>query len=146
MAINKSKVVVGGIAAGLFMGIVDVLVMKFVTGARMAAEANAFKAGLGDMHNAPGAWMSTLVMDIVMGLMLVWLYAAIRSRFGAGMQTAVYAAIFMWLVGSFFTLGYAMMGMMSWGLWGMYAVIWLVNLIISAGIGGRLYSEEGAAA
>ena len=146
MAINVSKVAVGGVAAGLFMGVVDVLVMKFVTGARMAAEANAFKAGLGDMHTAPGAWMATLVMDIIMGLFLVWLYAAIRPRFGPGMKTGVYAAIFIWLVASFFTVGYGMMGMMSWGLWTTYALIWLVVLIIGAGIGGRLYTEDGAPA
>lgn len=145
MAINKAKVATAGLAAGLVMGIIDVLMMKFVTGSQMTTDMNAFKAGLGDEMNVPYAWVSTIVMDLIMGVLLVWLYAAIRPRFGAGPRTAVYAGLFMWIVGTFFTVGFAMMGMMSWGLWCTYSLIWLVTLQIVTHIGGRLYTEDGTA-
>ncbi len=146
MAINKGKVAIAGIAAGVVMGAIDVLMMKFVTGPGMTADMNNFKTGLGDSMNVPGAWMGTFGMDLFMGILLVWLYAAIRPRFGPGMQTAVYAAIYMWLIGCFFTLSYGMIGMMTWSHWTVMAIAWLVTLIISVGVGARLYTEDGASA
>src|SRR5207249_12113958 len=37
-----------------------------------------------------------VVWDIVMGIGLVWLYAAIRPRFGPGAKTAVIAGLALW--------------------------------------------------
>ena len=37
-----------------------------------------------------------------MGLLLVWLYAAIRPRFGPGPRTATYAALVVWVCGFIF--------------------------------------------
>lgn len=145
MAINIGKVAVGGVAAGVVMGAIDTLMMKYVTGPGMIADMNNFKAGLGDSMNVSGAWIGTFVMDVLVGILLIWLYAAIRPRFGAGMKTAVYAAIFMWLLGCYFTMSYGMMGMMTWNHWIMVSVIWLVTLIIAAGVGGRIYTENSTA-
>lgn len=144
MAINKSKVAAGGVAAGLVMAVIDIAMSKFFFGARMTAEMNAFKSGLGDQMNVSGWWIGPLVTDLIVGLLLVWTYAAIRPRFGPGQKTAVYAGILFWLMGSLFSLSYGMMGMMSWGLWCMYGIVWLITLIIAALVGGRIYMEDGA--
>ncbi|MBA2687579.1 MAG: hypothetical protein H0U64_05720 [Gemmatimonadaceae bacterium] len=146
MAINTGKVATAGIGAGVVLALIDWVVMKFITGPMMTADMNNFKAGLGDSMNVPGAWMPMVFMDIIMGILLVWLYAAIRPRFGAGMMTAGYAAIFIWVLGCFFTLGFGFMGMSTWGHWFTQAIIWLVTLLIVAGVGGRLYSEDGVTA
>ena len=146
MAINKGKVVVGGIAAGVVMGVLEIAMTKLYFGPIMVSEMNMFKAGMGDQMMAASAWWMPLIMDCISGILIVWLYAAIRSRFGPGQKTAVYAAIFFWLCGSFFNLGYAMMGMMTWGTWIPYAVGWLIITVIGASVGGRLYSEEGVGA
>ncbi len=143
MAINTGKVATAGVGAGVVLAAIDWVVMKFVTGPAMVADMNAFKPGLGDTMNAPGAWMPMVFMDIVMGIIIAWLYSAIRPRFGPGMKTAVYAAIFMWIVGCFFTLSYGFMGMSTWNHWMTQAVIWLITLIIVASVAGRLYSEDG---
>ncbi|MBA3656356.1 MAG: hypothetical protein H0W69_03280 [Gemmatimonadaceae bacterium] len=146
MAINTGKVAIAGIGAGVVLALIDWVVMKFITGPIMTADMNNFKVGAGDAMNAPGAWMGMVFMDVLMGILIVWLYAAIRPRFGPGMKTAVSAALFMWIVGSFFTSTFGFMGMMTWNHWFIQAVIWLVTLIIVASVGGRLYSEDGATA
>jgi hypothetical protein len=81
-----------------------------------------------------------------MGLVLVWTYAAIRPRFGPGPKTAVTAALVIWIVGGVLMSNYLMIGMMSMGSWWMYAIAWLVNLVIATMIGARFYTEEGAPA
>jgi hypothetical protein len=84
-------------------------------------------------------------MDLVLGILLIWTYAAIRPRFGPGMKTASYAAVLFWLLSGIFLSGYMHMGMMSSGLWWTFAFIGLVNFWVSAWVGARLYSEDAAA-
>jgi hypothetical protein len=87
--------------------------------------------------------VSNIVMDLVLGILLVWTYAAIRPRFGPGFKTAVYAAVLFWILAGIFFSGYLHMGMMSTGLWMQFAFFGLVNFLLSAWVGARLYTEEG---
>lgn len=127
------------------MAVLEMAMNKFMFEARMVADMNAFKAGMGDQMVAANMWWMPLIMDVIAGILLVWLYAAIRSRFGPGQKTAIYAAIYFWLVAAFFTMNYAAMGMMSWGLWTTYSIVWLVITIIGAIVGGRMYAEDATA-
>jgi hypothetical protein len=141
MAINTNKVLIGGIAAGVVMNIIDFVVNKFILGARMAAESEAFKPGMAASMMSTSVMVSYIVMDLVLGIALVWTYAAIRPRFGPGMKTATYAALLFWILGGIFLSGYLHMGMMSTGLWGAFAFFGLVNFLVSAWVGARLYTE-----
>ena len=145
MAINTSKVLIGGIAAGVVMNIIDFISYKFILGARMMAESEAFKPGMSQAMMTSSAMISNIVMDLVLGILLVWTYAAIRPRFGPGMKTATYAAVLFWILAGIFLSGYLHMGMMSSGLWWTFAFIGLVNFWVSAWVGARLYSEDAAA-
>ncbi|HEX9384141.1 MAG TPA: hypothetical protein VF908_12115 [Gemmatimonadaceae bacterium] len=145
MAINTSKVLVGGIAAGVVMNIIDFISYKFILGARMMAESEAFKPGMSQAMMTSSAMISNIVMDLVLGILLVWTYAAIRPRFGPGMKTATYVAVLFWILAGIFLSGYLHMGMMSSGLWWTFAFIGLVNFWVSAWVGARLYSEDAAA-
>lgn len=145
MAINVSKVATGGIAAGITMAVLDIAMSKLYFGSQMVAAMNDYKPGTGDAMMAGSAWwVGPLINGIIAGILLIWLYAAIRPRFSPGQRTAVYAAIYFWIVAALFTSSYGMMGMMSWGLWGAYSVAWLVILIIAALIGARIYTEDAA--
>lgn len=144
MAINTQKVLIGGLAAGVVMNIVDFVANKFILGARMMAETEAFKPGLAEQMNKGSTVISFIVMDFILGFALVWTYAAIRPRFGPGMKTASYAAILFWILAGVFYSGYLHMGMTSTGLWLSLAIVGLINLLISAWVGARLYSEDSA--
>ena len=145
MAINNSKVLVGGLAAGLAMNVMDYIANGVVFAERMKAESNAFKPGLGDMmaQMDGGAIAGYVIMDFIIGGLLVWTYAAMRPRFGPGMKTAVYVALAYWIFGSIVATGYMQMGVMSRGLWLSFGAMYLVSLIIASTVGAWLYKEDG---
>jgi hypothetical protein len=145
MAINTQKVLLGGIAAGVVMNVVDFVSNKFILGARMMAESEAFKPGMAASMMTTSVMVSSIVMDLALGILLIWTYAAIRPRFGPGLKTAVYAAVLFWLLAGIFFSGYLHMGMMSSGLWWSFAIVGLVNFLLAAWVGARMYSEGAAA-
>ena len=144
MAINTSKVLIGGIAAGAVLNVIDIVGNMFIFAARMKAETEAFKPGLSDQMNKPSIMISYIIMDLILGIALVWTYAAIRPRFGPGMKTASYAAFLFWILGGIFYSGYLHMGMMSLGLWVQFAIFALVNFLLASWAGAKLYTEAAA--
>ena len=145
MAINTKKVLIGGIAAGAVMNVIDYVTNVYILAARMKVESDAFKPGMSDQMMQGSKVASYIIMDFVLGLALVWTYAAIRPRFGPGMRTATYAALLFWILSLIFTAGFMQMGIMSSGLWWTFAFIALVNYLVSASVGSRLYSEDSPA-
>ncbi len=141
MAMNSKRVVGGGLVAGVVLNVVD-FISNYVLGARMKAEADAFKPGMSEQMMAGNAVVSYVIMDLVLGIALVFTYAAVRPRFGPGPRTAVYVALLFWLLGLIFNSGYRQMGMMSSGLWWTFAIIWLVSFSIASWAGAAIYTEE----
>ena len=136
--INSGGVVVGGLVAGLVINISEYILNEPVLGAEMAAAMAA--------HNMPPIGGSAVALFLAygfaLGLALVWLYAAIRPRFGPGPKTAVVTGVAVWFlayVTSMVFLG--PMGVMSAQLIAI-ALIWgLVELVLAALVGAWLYSE-----
>jgi hypothetical protein len=145
MPINLKRVLLGGLAAGVVLNIIDFVVFTFILGDRMKADANAFVPGLGDAMMG-GSPVPNMLMNLIIGFLLVWTYAAIRPRFGPGANTAIYSAVLFWILGGIFNSGYLVMGMMSKGLWWTYAAVYLVTLIISSIVGASVYKEDAAVA
>jgi hypothetical protein len=146
MAINTQKVLVGGLAAGVVLNVIDWLAHGVLLADRMKAEAEAFKPGMSDMMMSGNAIAVYVVSDLIVGMLLVFTYAAIRPRFGPGPRTAVIAALVFWGLGAVLTYGYLQMGMSSSGTWATFAVIWIINLVAAAWVGAKLYTEDGGMA
>ncbi len=55
-------------------------------------------------HMTPGtvAIVVGIFLKFVLGSMLAWLYAAMRSRFGPGSRPVAYTAVFVWILGAIF--------------------------------------------
>ena len=73
---------------------------------------------------------------------MVLTYAATRPRFGAGVGTAVKAALLVWTIAGttwYFTTA---MGMISMGAFAMMSVISLVTFLAAAYVGAMLYKED----
>jgi hypothetical protein len=141
---NTKKVLIGGIVAGVVMNVIDFVANMFILGERMKAATDAFKPGLADQMMQGPAIVSNIVMNFVLGIALVWTYAAIRPRFGPGVRTATYAAVLFWILAGIFLSGYMHMGIISSGLWWSFTFIGLVNFLVSAWAGARFYSEDSA--
>ena len=144
MAINTSKVVVGGLAAGVVANIIGYVGFAVLLGPRMQAEMVAVAPELAGRGMGSSAIATQVIAQFVVGLLLVWLYAAIRPRFGPGMKTAVYAALVVWVCGFVFHLDLLFVGLMTLGTYMMASLVALVQLVASVAVGAMLYKEEGS--
>lgn len=137
--VNWARVILGGILAGLVINGFEFA----INGVVLAQEIDAAIKALG--KQVGGAQMAVFVVwGFLMGLFAVWLYAAIRPRYGPGPKTAVLAGFAVWLVGYLLAaappaaLELFPMRIMVIGL-----AVGLVEVIAGTLLGARLYREEG---
>ena len=76
-----------------------------------------------------------------MGVALVWRYAAIRPRFGAGPRTAAIAGLYFWSPGSLVWTSFFVLGIFPWGMFPLGAASWLIVVPAAALSGASPYSE-----
>src|SRR5207247_4155328 len=108
--INWCRVVRGGLLSGLVLNIVDYVTYGVWLKADMAAAMQALGKQPGALDSAIPVWVA---LDFVSGIGLLWVYAAIRPRFGAGVKTAVIAGLAVWcVVGVPAAIGESPMGFM----------------------------------
>lgn len=131
--INYSKVLIGGVVAGvLFFALhwLGLMILGMDMDAWLAAHS---------LHEPP-MWVFILI-DILLGIMAVWLYAAIRPRFGAGARTAAIAAAFMWFLFALIYFGLHMMALFTPGDYMKMAAWGLVQVFVATLAGAWLYRE-----
>jgi peptidoglycan/LPS O-acetylase OafA/YrhL len=93
----------------------------------------------------PMTMTARVITGFAIGMLLVWLYAAMRPRFGPGPKTAVLAAFVVWLCGFIFYMDWLYMGMMSVPLYAMVSIAMLIVCVVTALVGAMLYKEEATA-
>jgi len=145
MAINTSKVIVGGLIAGVVANVIDFAVNGFLLADMQKAALDALNPTLAANAMQPSKVPIFVALDFIMGIANVWIYAAIRPRFGPGARTAAYAGIASWVVGSVVAGYFAGLGMFSWGVYAAAAACALINSVVSTIVGAKFYAEESAA-
>jgi len=136
--INMMKVLVGGLIAGVVLNIVDGVLFGAVLKDQMAAAMTSLNRP--PMTNAQVPWF--VVLDFVTGVFLVWLYAAIRPRFGAGPATAAKAGVAAWFLGGLLvTLFMWPMHLMPTNLQITTLVVGLIEWPVATVIGAKFYTE-----
>ncbi len=136
--INVNRWLLGGVAAGAVMWVLEGLASVFYM-ADMEAAMTAH--GLA-MNMTVTTWVLTSLVSLISGLVLVFLYAAARPRFGPGPKTAAKMAVVFWLGGYLLSLaGYHMMGLFPDRMLVLWALIGLVEMVVAAIVGGWVYRE-----
>ena len=137
--INISRVVVGGLLAGLVINIGEFLFNAVL----FAEEMDAASKKLGIEPPGDSAILVFVAMAFVMGIVAVWLYAAIRPRFGAGPGTAVLAGLIVWFLSpGLATVQFLVMGMFPAKLLA-FGLLWtLVEMPLAAVTGAWIYKED----
>lgn len=108
--INWGRVILGGLLAGIVINLVEFV----VHGKMLMAEWNSALAALGRPGAmAGGAMVWFVISGFLVGIGMVWLYAAIRPRYGAGPRTAICAGIGAW----FFIYLVGLIGSYPFHLW-----------------------------
>jgi hypothetical protein len=137
--INFGRVII----AGLVGGIVGDLLAFLVDGLLLAPQwADGMKA-LGHSDLSMNAWIWFNLLGLVSGIGTLWIYAAIRPRFGAGVKTAVYAGVVAWIIGVVVPNGSFMgaAGLFPHQLMIMTSTGGLFEFVVGAIAGAALYKE-----
>jgi hypothetical protein len=137
--INMGRVILGGIVAGIVSDILGYLVDGLLLAPKWAAGMTA----LGHGGFSPNMWIWFNLIGIVSGIVLIWIYAAIRPRLGAGVKTAVCAGVVVWVLGSLFpNLSFMWIaGLFSHHLCAYTTAGALVEIVVGAIAGAAVYKE-----
>ena len=136
--INLKGVIIGGLVAGVVLNIVDFVLFGVVLKDQMAAMMQAM--GKPPMSSAMMAWFT--FVDFLFGIFLVWVYAAVRPRYGAGPATAIKAGLIGWVAtGLFHALFEWPMGMMPHNTLVLITLVALVQQPLAVVVGAKLYTE-----
>jgi hypothetical protein len=136
--INMARVVLGGLLAGLIINVGEFL----LNGVLLGDQVNATLQRL----NLPPIAGSTITVFVVnaflLGIAAVWLYAAIRPRYGAGPKTALCAGAAVWFLSYVYPgIGMTAMGMFPTNLMVLGTIWGLVELLVATVAGAWLYQE-----
>ena len=136
--VNTGRVILGGLLAGLIIDVSESILNTVVLG--QANDALMQARNLPPMDNRMIAWF--MVLGFLPGIGTVWLYAAIRTRYGAGPATAIVAAVGVWFLAYLYPSAFlVVMGMFPAGLTAL-ALLWgLAEIILASVAGAWLYSE-----
>ena len=138
--INIGRVILGGIVAGIVGNVLGYLVDGMMLSSQWADVMKAM--------NKPEFTVQQLVafeiVGLAYGILTVWLYAAMRSRFGAGPKTAIYAGLAAWAIGGLLpnVAFLSIMGLAPMGLTVATTAGAILESVIAALAGAALYKES----
>jgi hypothetical protein len=136
---NGTRVLMGGVVAGLVINISETLLNMVVLADATAAATAALGGGM-----TPWAMPFFIAMAFVWGFALVWLYAAVRPRLGPGPRTALIVGGLFWLLVSLLpTMAALAMGITAYSASAIgISLVWtLVELPLASVAGAWLYQE-----
>lgn len=142
MAINTGRVIGGGLLAGAVMNFIDFLVNGVWLAQQWMDEATALNARLAAPEAATPSMIGWIVTDFLLGIFIVWSYAAMRPRFGPGAGTAVKAALLVWAISHLAYASFAFLGMYSLNLVAMMSIGGLVAALAGGYAGCAVYKED----
>lgn len=139
--INTGRWLAGGVAAGIVVWLIEGAASMVYMGDMQAA----LRAMGLSMEMSATTWALTVLLSLIIGLALVFFYAAARPRFGPGPKTAAIVAVGLWASGMLITLlGYYMIGMYPTRMLVTWGAVGLVEMVVAATVGGWIYREDAA--
>ena len=136
--INVARVILGGLLAGLIINISETVLNLYV----IADESTAVLQRLGLEFPGTNQIAIFIATTFVLGIVLIFVYAGLRPRFGAGAKTAVIAAVVVWIVGFNFAFGDMVLGITPGNLLAIGGTWSLVETIVAAVAGAWVYKES----
>ena len=138
--INLSRVVLGGIVAGIVIDVFE----GILNGVILSSQWAEVLTGLGKSSTMSAKQIVAFdVWGLAVGILTVGLYAAIRPRFGAGPRTGVLAGLAVWALA--FALGDAtpvFLHIFPVGTMATSLVVEAVEMAIAGVAGAAVYKES----
>jgi hypothetical protein len=139
--INLGRVVLGGIVAGIVIDIFE----GVLNGVVLSNQWATVMTGLGKSGTMSIKQVIAFnVWGLVTGILMVWIYASMRPRFGAGPRTAICAGLVIWATA--YMLGSAAPVFLHFFPVGLIATGLAVGLVetMVAGVAGAYFYKENA--
>ncbi len=137
---NWTRVLIGGLLAGAILNVLGFGAWAVYLGKGWRAAVAALGRPLPE---SVGFLVLAIVLYFVIGILAVWVYAAIRPRCGAGPKTALLAGLLVWLLSGLLpTISWGSMGLFSVRLVTIDILTYLVILVVATLLGAWLYKEE----
>lgn len=137
--INYGRMILGGIVAGIVINVSEFL----LNGVVLSKDLVAAMAALGKQDAmGPNQMTIWIAYGFILGIATIWLYAAIRPRYGPGGKTAFRAGLAVWFLAYFLSaVANGNLGLFPTRLLAISTVWGLVELPIAAAIGAYFYRE-----
>jgi len=140
MAINNGKVITGGLLAGFIMNVLDMTWNYTVLAPDMKAMVDRLRLDPAVMTDLSYA-IPWVVVDFVLGLVIVWNYAAMRPRLGPGPKTAILAGLVPYVAVTAVLCGFAGMGVFAEGMIIRGSAFALISVVVGSVAGAWAYKE-----
>ncbi len=140
---NMGRIILGGIVAGIVLDILGYL----VDGILLAPQWTAGMAALGRSGELTMNQIVSLnILGLANGIFAIWLYAAIRPRYGAGPKAAVFAGLALWVAGFLLpNIGFmGVNGLFTTNLAILTTAAAVVECVLAAVAGAAVYKEAAA--
>jgi hypothetical protein len=139
--IHNKGVLVGGLIAGAVLSMSDVLLYGSVLKAPMeAAWRAAGRPRMTDLQRTLEV-PASIFLDFVVGIVLMWLYAAMQPRFRASLGTAVRAGLVAWFLAALLCAAFMFQGVMPLGIMNITILVLLVEYPLAVVLGAKLYVD-----
>ena len=132
--INLDRVFLGGVVAGVIYCLLELPLMFFVGD-------DVLKALNGE-GMSPRLVAIALSANILLAITILWVYAAIRPRFGPGPKTAVIAVVIIWWTIFLVDMFLIAAGLGQLGPFLLLFLYTLVASVLATPVGAWLYQEE----
>jgi hypothetical protein len=134
--LNWNWIMWSGLAAGFVMNVLDFVVHGVLLKDQWTNAMTALGRGGGDM-----SMMGWIALDFITGWVLMFLYAAMRPRFGGNPKTAIVASMVLWFVSHTMFASNYFMGIFPLSLVIAAAIGSLPSMVGAGLVGGWMYKE-----
>ena len=140
--INWNRVILGGLLAGVVINVSE----SILNGVILARDLEAAMAALGKKPVSPDQIAVFIVWGFLVGIFAVWLYAAIRPRYGPGPKTALCAGSAVWGLGYLLaSVTPIVLELFPARIMAIGLVVGLVEILVATVIGAKFYQEPPTA-
>jgi hypothetical protein len=138
--IDWTRVLIGGLVAGVVINVLQFPAWALFVRRDLSAALDSLGRPLQETVGTTVLWV---VMGFVLGILMIWLYAAIRPRYGAGPRTAAIAGVAAGILLLIPNIGWgSMLRLIPARVWAIDAVDTLVTSVVATLLGAWVYKEE----
>ena len=139
-AINIGRTAAGGLLAGAVLAAFDFVTNNFLLADEWQAIAQRHDIDRALMGGTR-ALVTAMVADLLLGLVLVLTYVAIRPRFGPGAGTGAIASFLVFLPAALLFVSFAGW-FVPWDLYLRQVIVLFVAMLAAGFVGGAAYKED----